>query len=62
MNLTSPILKGAVHAADDTIRRVRTLLIGSALVVSACATAVPMPRQPFGDIRVPKEWVAVKER
>jgi len=37
---------------------VRTLLIVSALVVSACVTAVPMPRQPFDDIRVPKEWVA----
>src|SRR5207247_8881790 len=50
--------KSAVHAADDTIRRVRTLPIVSALVLSACTTAVPIPRQPFSDITVPKEWVA----
>jgi len=36
---------------------VRTPLIVSALILSACAAAVPMPRQPFDDIPAPKEWV-----
>ena len=35
----------------------RTLLVASALFASACATAVPMPRQPFDDIPVPPRWV-----
>ncbi len=30
----------------------------SALCVSACATAVPVPRQPFDDIPVPREWIS----
>ncbi len=26
--------------------------------MSACATAVPVPRQPFDDIPVPREWIS----
>jgi hypothetical protein len=36
---------------------VRTLALASALLVSACASAVPMPRQPFDDIPVPAQFV-----
>jgi hypothetical protein len=37
---------------------VRTLAIVAALALSACATAVPMPRRAFEDIPVPSQWVA----
>jgi hypothetical protein len=32
-------------------------VVVSALCLSACAAAVPMPRQLFDDIPVPREWV-----
>jgi hypothetical protein len=35
---------------------VRALLIGSALFLSACAGGVTIPRQPFEDVPVPREW------
>jgi hypothetical protein len=47
----------AVHHDDDTIRRVRTVLLAGTLLVTACAPAVSVPRQPFDDIPVPVEWV-----
>ena len=46
-----------VHVDDDTIRRVRILLIAAAIFTSACAGAVRMPRQPFTDVPVPTAWV-----
>jgi hypothetical protein len=36
---------------------VRTLALSAALLLAACTTAVPMPRQPFEDIPVPRAWV-----
>ncbi len=36
----------------------RTRAIAAALFLSACTTAVPMPRQPFADIPVPAGWKA----
>jgi hypothetical protein len=36
---------------------VKALAIASALLLSACTTAVPIPRQPFEDIPVPAGWV-----
>ena len=47
-----------VHVDDDTIRRVRVLLIAAVLCLSACVGAVKMPRQPWEDIPVPARWVA----
>jgi hypothetical protein len=47
-----------VHIDDDTIRRVRAWLIAVAFLVSACAGAVTVPRQPWDDVPVPARWVA----
>jgi len=47
-------------APEGTIPRVnsRTLMIGIALGLGACApVAVPMPIQPFPDVPVPAEWI-----
>jgi hypothetical protein len=37
---------------------VRTLLLSSVLLLSACTAPVRMPRQPFEDIPIPAEWTA----
>ncbi|HYB40784.1 MAG TPA: hypothetical protein VEL75_03380 [Candidatus Methylomirabilis sp.] len=34
----------------------RSVLIASVLLLSACTPAVTVPRQPFDDIPVPREW------
>jgi len=37
---------------------VKALAIATALLLSACTTAVRIPRQPFDDVPVPAGWVA----
>jgi hypothetical protein len=37
---------------------VRTSLVAGALLLAGCAAGVTVPRQPFEDIPVPREWVA----
>jgi hypothetical protein len=50
------IAEGALHEADDTIRRVRALVIAASLLLAACATRGGMPVQAYDDLPVPPRW------
>src|SRR5262245_53073324 len=55
---TEDARRGSRPCRDDTIRRVRALLVSLLLVLAACTpTAVRIPREPFTDIPVPAGWV-----